>query len=161
MRAAAFGCSRALLVVAALATMRITDSEPVGVGSFSELSLAVASGARAIEIAPPEIVFDHSLEVRTALLIKSAAIGATLSGGDRTRLFFLQNGSKLSLHGVNLVAGSVLGSCDWSVCLHQGGAIFMNPGSELRLHSAHVFGNRADYGGAIYAISSEITATDC
>ena len=131
MRAAAFGCSRALLAVAALATMRNTDSEPVGVGSFSELSLAIASGARAIKIASPEIVFDHSLEVRTSLLITSATIGNNLSGGNRTRLFFLQNGSKLSLCGVNLVAGSALGNCDWSVCLHQGGAIFMNPGSEL------------------------------
>ena len=159
------GFSRALLLaVAALAAMCGAVGTPVlGVGSFAELNLAVVSGARAVEITAREVVFDHQLEVwraRTPLLIKSS-IGATLSGGYQTRLFFLQNGSKLSLRGVGLVDGVAFGT-DCSECRPHGGAILMSVGSELRLHSTRVFNNRASqWGGAIYAIGSTITATDC
>ena len=124
------GVSRALLLAAAaLATMRGAVSKPVlGVGSFAELNLAVGSGARAVEITAREIVFEHQLEVwraRTALLIESS-IGATLSGGYRTRHFFLHNGSKLSLRGVDLVHGVAKGTC--SECRTHGGAIFVSVG---------------------------------
>ena len=132
-------CSR-LLAVAALAAMYTAHSAPVEVGSFSELNLAVGSGARAIEITAPEIVFDHQLEVRrsrTALLIEST-IGATLSGGHQTRLFFLNNGSKLSLRGVDLLDGAAWRclncvSFPSAVLVGHGGAVFVSGGSELAL----------------------------
>ena len=90
-----------IVAIAALATIRNTDSAPVGAGSFPEFKLAVASGAPTIELTAPGIVFDHQLIVQHAgapLLIQSL-IGTTLSGGKKTRLFLLQNGSKL--RGVN------------------------------------------------------------
>ena len=96
------GRSWALVLSVAATIMRNVDSAPVGVRSFPELNLAVDSGARNIEISAPETVFDHQVEVRStkkALLIEST-IGATLSGGYQTRLFFLQNGSALSLRRV-------------------------------------------------------------
>ena len=157
------GCSLALLLAVATATTHNAGSAaPVDIGSFSELNLTVGAGARVIEITSPEIVFDHQLEVRharPALLIESA-IGATLSGGNRTRLFFLHIGSALSLRGVNLIGGVASGTSSDPRLL--GGAIFVSAGSELHLHSARVFDNRAaDLGGAIYVMSSTITATDC
>ena len=94
-----------ILAVVALATMHDTDSAPVSVGSFSELNLAVSSGVRAIEIAAPKIMFDHQLLIENTALLIESTVGATLSGGNQTRLFFLQNGSKLSLRGVDLVGG--------------------------------------------------------
>ena len=152
--------SHALLVVTALATMHYcAASAPLAVGSFSELDLAVGSGLSS-EITWPEILFDHQLEVRqarTALVIEST-IGAILSGGYQTRLFFLQNGSKLSLRGVDLRGGVATGDC--SNCSPHGGAILMSTGSELRLLSTRMFNNRAGYGGAIYAIRSTVTAIE-
>ena len=151
-------CSRALLSVAALTTLCTTENAPVGVGSFPELLLAVGSGARAVEITNPEIVFDHQLEVwpsKTVFVIEST-IGARLSGGNHTRLFFLQNRSKLSLRGVDLVHGVA------SAHSPHGGAIFMSAGSELQLYSARVFNNRAaQWGGAIYSMSATVTTTNC
>ena len=155
-----------LFLLAALATTRNTVA--VSVGSFSELKLSVGSGTRAIEITAPEILFDHQLEVRhtgTVLQIASG-IGATLSGGHQgrlffrhqTRLFFLHNGSKLSLRGVDLVGGVASGTC---LECPFGGAIFVSVGGELTLRSARVMDNTADLGGAIYAIGSIVTATDC
>ena len=160
------GCSLALLLAARSRppgpTHNAGSAAPVDIGSFSELNLTVGAGARVIEITSPEIVFDHQLEVRharPALLIESA-IGATLSGGNRTRLFFLHIGSALSLRGVNLIGGVASGTSSDPRLL--GGAIFVSAGSELHLHSARVFDNRAaDLGGAIYVMSSTITATDC
>ena len=119
----AAGCSWGLLAIVALATMHGADSKPVSVGSFSELNLAVRSGARAIEIAAPKITFDHQLLIEnTTLLIESTA-GATLSGGNQMRLFFLQNGSKLSLRGVDLVGGSTVLFLN---CMSHGGAVFVS-----------------------------------
>ena len=76
-----------LLLLAALAMASrntVAASFDVGsvdhVGSFSELELSVGSGARAIEITAPKVMFDHQLEVRhtgTPLHIASG-IGATL-----------------------------------------------------------------------------------
>ena len=148
-----------LLVVVALATMHAADSAPVSVGSFSELNLAVSSGVRAIEIAAPSIMFDHQLLIESTALLIESTVGATFSSGNQTRLFFLQNGSKLSLRGVNLVGG-VSGRC--FNCMSHGGAVFVSGGSELRLYSARVFNNRANRkGGAIYAINSTVVAIDC
>ena len=154
------GRSWALVLAVTAAIMHNADSAPVGVRSFPELLLAVDSGARNIAIAAPETVFDHQVEVRfteKALLIEST-IGATLFGRYQTRLFFLQNGSALSLRGVNLVGGVASGNC--SECA-QGGAIFVSAGSELRLRSVRVVDNRAIWGGAIYTMSSIVIATDC
>ena len=122
-------CPWGLLAIVALAMMHDADSAPVSVASFSELNLAVSSGVRAIEIAAPKIMFDHQLLIEnTALLIKST-LGTTLSGGNQTRLFFLQNGSKLSLCGVDLVGGGVPGRC--LNCTSHGGAVLVSGGSEL------------------------------
>ena len=148
-------------IVAALATIRNTDSALVGAGSFTELNLAVASGAPIIELTSPAITFDHQLTVRHAgapLLIQSL-IGTTLSGGQKTRLFLLQNGSMLSLRGVRLESGI---ADDCSECFPYGGAIFVSVGSKLQMHSVRLLDNRADNGGgAIYAASSIITVIDC
>ena len=119
-----------LLAVVALATMHAADSAPVSVGSFSELNLAVSSGVRAIDIAAPNITFDHQLLIESTALLIESTVGATLSGGNQTRLIFLQNGSKLSLRGVNLVGG-VSGRC--FNCMSHGGAVFVSGGSELSL----------------------------
>ena len=157
---------RTLVAAAALATVCNAGSAPVvHVGSFPELQMAVSSGAPAIEITARKIVFDQQLYVpsaETALLIEST-IDATLSGGDETRLFFLQNGSKLSLRGVRLERGVARASC--TGCFAYGGAIYVSSGGELRLHSTHLLGNHADAlrggGGAVYAVSSTVTATNC
>ena len=150
-----------LVAFAALATARGVDSPPVVVDSFPELQLAVDSaGTSAIEITAPQIVFARHLNVRqagTALLIKST-IGATLSGAHQNRIFVVQNGSKLSLRGVRLECG--MASEDSEEAPH-GGAIFLSAGSEVHLHSVQMFDNHADYGGAIYAISSSVTAVNC
>ena len=131
-----------LFLVAALA-MTPRNTVAVSVGSFSELELSVGSGDRAIEITAPNVLFDYQLEVRqtgTPLHIASG-IGATLSGGGhQTRLFFLHNGSKLSLRGVDLVGGVASGTC--LECPH-GGAIFLSVGSELTLRSILVMDNTA------------------
>ena len=150
-----------IVAIAALATIRNTDSAPVGAGSFTELNLAVASGAPTIELTVPAIVVDHQLTVRHegARLLIQSQIGATLSGGKKTRLFLLQNGSMLSLRGVRLASGK---ASDCSECFPYGGAIFASVGSKLQMHSVRLLDNRADNGGgAIYAASSTITATDC
>ena len=156
-----------LLAVVALATTRNIDSLSVGmVGSFPELKLAIGSGTpTTIEITSPEIVFDHQLDFRSAgsaLLIEST-IYATLSGGNRTRLFSLHNCSKLSLRGVVLANGLASGRVASGQCSEcsNGGAIFVATGSALCLHSVHLFNNRADYGGAIYSMNSSIAVTDC
>jgi len=143
-----------VLLAVGLADIRNADSAPVDVGLFSELNLVVdSSGAtETVNITSPEIVFDHQLEVwraRTLLLIESR-IGSTLSGGNQTRLFFLRNGTKLSLRGVNLAGGVANRNC--SECPSHGGAVIVSDGSELGLHSARVFNNRADFGGAIFCV---------
>ena len=133
-------------IVAALATIRNTDSALVGAGSFTELNLAVASGAPIIELTAPAIAFGHQLTVRHAgapLLIQSL-IGTTLSGEKKTRLFLLQNGSMLSLRGVRLASGK---ASDCSECFPYGGAIFVSAGSKLQMHSVRLLDNRADMGG--------------
>ena len=96
---------RVLVAITAFVTICNTDSAPVGVSSFIELDLAVASGAPAIEITASEIVFENELYVRHAEMLIESTIGATLSGGHQTRLFFLENGTKLSLRGVRLETG--------------------------------------------------------
>ena len=143
-----------LVTVIALATIRSTA--PLGIGSFGRLVEAVGDGVRSIEIIAPEIVFDYQLEVWDPLLIKST-IGAKLSGNLKTRLFYLHNGSKLSLHGVRIDSGMFGVRRD-----KCGGAIFADAGSELYLHSAHLSNNRAQsVGGAIYAWQSTVTAAQC
>ena len=152
-------CSRGLLAIVALAMIHDADSAPVGVGSFSELNLAVISGVRAIEIAAPKIMFDHQLLIENTALLIESTIDATLSDGNRTRLFDLQNGSKLILRGVDLVDGA---PGRYLNCVSHGGAVFVSGGSELRLYSAHVFNNRVNRGGgAIYAINSTVVAANC
>ena len=154
-------------LVVTLATMG--NAHRIHVDSFTELNLAVASGAPIIEIIAQEIVFDHQLTVqvlRAPLLIESS-IGATLSGGDQTRLFVLQNGTSLSLRGVRLESGMARsdesGAPSPAECPpDHGGAIFASEGSVLHLYSTHLSDNRADRaGGAIYAVSSTVTATNC
>jgi hypothetical protein len=94
--------------------MHNAGSAPVGVGSFPELNLAVGYGASSDEITAPDIVVDHQLEVRrtrTTDMLIASTIGATLSGGNQTRLLFLQKGSALCLCGINLVGGVASGDC--------------------------------------------------
>lgn len=153
-----------LVTVIALATIRSTA--PLGIGSFGRLVEAVGDGVRSIEIIAPEIVFVYQLNVWDPLLIKST-IGAKLSGNLNTRLFYLHNGSKLSLHGVRIDGGIYdarrdSGSCPECEDIIYGGAIFADAGSELYLHSAHLSNNRAkSAGGAIYARQSNVTAAQC
>ena len=123
-------CSRGLLAIVALAMVHDADSALVSVGSFSELNLAVSSGVRAIEIAAPKIMFDHQLLIENTALLIESKVGATLSGGNQTRLFVLQNGSKLSLLGVDLVDGA---PGRYLNCVSHGGAVFVSGGSELPL----------------------------
>ena len=152
---------RALAVVAAFASMYNTDGAPAE--NFIALNAAVSSGVATIETTAPEIVFHHQIYVRDVTLIESS-IGTTLSGAHKTRLFLLQNGSKLSLRGVRLENGMADGNCaDSRVdCSPRGGAIFVGMGSELNLRATHLHNNRAqEGGGAIYVISSAVTATDC
>ena len=135
-------------------------SAPVSVGSFSELDLAVSSGARAIEVAAPTVVFDHQLLIENTVLHIESMIDATLSGGYQTRLFFLRDGSQLSICGIGLLGGIARGNS--SECPPHGGAIFVSAGCKLTLRSAGVVNNRAVSGGAIYAaIRSTVIATDC
>ena len=148
---------RVLVAVAALAAAHNIGGVPVGVVSFTELRLAVESGTPSIEITVPEIVFDHQLVVlheKTALTIEST-IGATLSGGHKTRLFILQSGSKLSLRGIELANGMAQQRFDG-----QGGAILASAGSELRLHSVRLTKNRAIQCGAISTNRSTVIVTD-
>ena len=153
------GSSLAGALLLAVAALTVMHADSIPVGSFQELNLAIGSVVKAIEITAPEIVFDHQLQVWHAKI--ESTIGATMSGGYHTRLFFLQNGSKLSLRGVNLVGGVASANCS-THCPHaMGGAIVVSVGGELRLHSVSVFDNRANQrGGAIYAAGS-VTATDC
>ena len=85
-----------LVAIAALATAHAS----VGVDSFLELNLfnlAIESGSQSsnpmstVKITVPEIVFDHQLEIQRAVLCIESGIGATLSGGYQTRLFFLRH----------------------------------------------------------------------
>ena len=154
---------RVLVAITAFVTICSTDSTPVGVGSFTGLDLAVASGVPAIEITASEIVFENELYVRHAEMLIESTIGATLSGGHQTRLFFLENGTKLSLRGVRLENGRASRCAgDLPECRADGGVFFVSAGSELRLQSAQLFNNQAHLrGGAIYATSSTVTAIDC
>ena len=92
--------SRGLFAVVALAKMHAADSAPVSVGSFLELNLAVSSGVRAIEIAAPSIMFDHQLLIESKVLLIESTAGTTFSGGNQTRLFFLQNYEFIRKYGV-------------------------------------------------------------
>ena len=150
---------RVLAAVAALATARNIGGLPVDVRSFIHLNQAVESGARSIEITVPEILFIHPLAVlqgKTVLHIESK-IGATLSGGHRTRLFVLHRNSTLSLRGVELAHGTV--HVLQNDCC--GGAILARDGSELRLDSVRLTNNRATLGGAIHSNRSTVIATNC
>ena len=111
-----------------------------------------------------EIQFQHQLDVRegASVSIKSADRSRmTLSGQRFTRLFFLRNGSKMSLRDLDLVRGAVTTDPDGVDCYDCGGAIFVSPGSELLLVSVRVSANRASLGGAIYVQSSTVIASDC
>ena len=125
---------RVLVAITAFVTICSTDSAPVGVGSFIKLDMAVASGAPAIEITAPKIVFEYHLHVRHAKMLIESAIGGTLPGRYQTSLFFLENGTKLSLHGVRLENGVARGCAGgFFECRTDGGAVFVRAGSEVRL----------------------------
>ena len=159
------GMLRRLIAFALLAALCHPNAgaSDAPVWTFPDLARRLVVDAGVIEIASSEIVFPHRLEVRegTAVSIESA-VRASLSGGNATKLFFLDENSELSLRRVDLVRGRGIAIDGRVSCLEcGGGAIFVSPGGVLRLHSVRLTANRASIGGAITAIHSTIVAADC
>ena len=102
------GMLRRLIAVALLAALCHPNAgaSDAPVWTFPDLARRLVEDAGVIEIASSEIVFPHRLEVRegTAVSIESA-VRASLSGGNATKLFFLDENSELSLRRVDLVRG--------------------------------------------------------
>ena len=111
----------------------------VTASSFSALEKAVAADddATIISIVVPEIRFAHQLDVRSTLTIEST-MAATLSGGNNsTRLFLINNHSKLSLRGLNLAHGHEAGQ-HFGDGSSFGGAIFVSHAGALILDSVSI-----------------------
>ena len=87
-------------------------------------------------------------------------MAATLSGGNNsTRLFLINNHSKLSLRGLNLAHGHEAGQ-HFGDGSSFGGAIFVSHAGALILDSVSITASWAFRGGAIYAIGSSVLASD-
>ena len=130
------------------------------VSSFSELEdqmewdfCMAVNCSKELLITSAELVFSQQLNLTDVFdLSIQSRIGTILSGEDATRLFYLQNDSRLSLRGVHLARGRCQGG--W------GGAIFVSPGGVLTLRSVSVSTSRAHCGGAIFANSARVIVHD-
>ena len=146
-----------LLAINAVAISVFGVVAGVDVSSFVGLEHAVRVGTSRILITSERIVFPSRLSIDAAyteLFIESTTpVPAILDGGGRTQLFSIHNNSKLSLRSLEIA----FGGCE--ECF--GGAIFVGPGSELRLSSVSLSSNRAKDAGAIFGVSSTIIAFDC
>ena len=133
----------------------ITSDGSANVSSFEELKQAVITGSSPILVTSERVVFPDRLVVRasTVTIESTAPAPATLDGGGVTQLFVLRNSTTLNLRSLQIA----FGACE--ECF--GGAIFVGPGSELRLMSVSLSSNRARDGGAIGGVGSTIIATDC
>ena len=144
----------------------------VVVTSFSELEKAVDARNSSVEILS-DLFFTRQLVVpdSTTLSIGSTQFRATLTGAGLelvSRLFYVRD-SILSLTGIDLVGGR----CSYDGISQPaadptlpparcpGGAIFVSNGGELLLRSVRIMHSEADLGGAVYALSSKVTAVDC
>ena len=137
----------ALLCIVAVGSS--ADMSSVQVSNFAEMESAVEEGTTTIVVAGSQIVFSHPIELDDAALFVEGT--TTLSGNWSVTLFFVNGGSKLSLTGVSLVH-----------CVGQyGGAIAVYSNSALVMKSVRVSFTSALFGGAVYAMGSQIVVADC
>ena len=136
----------------AVHTRSAVASGAANASSFLELNEAVNSGTSDITITGIAVLFPREIDVVADLSIESL-IGATLSGGNQTRLFAVRNGSTLCLADINLADG-LCARC-------HGGAILVRSGSQLLLRAVRISTSEGLQGGAIYAVGANVVANDC
>ncbi len=79
------------------------------------------------------------------------AADVTISGGDSSRIFFVDPGVTATLNSLALTGGSYSG---------KGGAIYAHFGSTLTIADTTLSGNYSYGGGAIYGYGAALTITD-
>lgn len=176
--------------ISSLATVVVSNTANSGPGSLRDAIAAAPVGA-IIGFAPAlsgatitlasEIVVNNN---NIAITASSLPAGITITGGNATRLFFVNFGRTVSLRGLTLTGGNGSGATSpgyggaiqsqgnlWltqctlfsnSVPVQAGGAINNTSSGNLTLMQCTFAGNFAEFGGgAIFNEGPSLTLTNC
>ncbi len=145
-------------------------------GSASTINFATNLSGQTILLTSGEMVLSNNVTIDASAL----TTGLTISGGNSTRIFYVNNGQTVSLLGLTLAGGNGAGGNDGyggainnfgnlsltrctllgNSCF-EGGAIEDEAGDNLALTNCTLSGNSASYGGAIASSAGTVSLTYC
>ena len=138
----------------------VTTTANTGPGSLRQAISSVLPGGYVVftnSLSGGTITLSSEIAINTNLTIDATGLqgGITLSGNNATRIFNINSGSTVSMHGLTFTGGNGSGSADTG----SGGAIRIV--GKLALTGCTFTGNNAAFGGALFNNHGTATLVQC